>query len=175
VKDYSHILAKLSPAGGPDPAGVLRNLVDQCRRDPGSVAWFASVLPGAGFWRAGNSVCVIFHQPDQSPKIEAVVARVLTKEQVNSPSEDAEVHDFYGEWQEQLRFWWPLGGKRPNAASSDIVLTEFDSLEAIPGRQWKTGNAASKAFTPKGGLAGWTFDETFNTLDWIQSLPGIRP
>ncbi|MDR3620539.1 MAG: hypothetical protein P4L85_14405 [Paludisphaera borealis] len=175
MKDYSHLLAKLSPAGGPAPAGELRHLVDQCGRDPNSVAWFASALPGSGYWRAGNSVCVIFHHPDQSPRVEAVVARVLSKELVNAPPEDAEVQDFYGERRDQLRFWWPLGGKRPNAAGCDIVLTEFDSLDAIPGRQWRTGNTASKSFTARCSLAGWAFDEAFNTLDWIQSLPGIRP
>ena len=51
VKTYSHVLAKLSTGGGPDPAAELRNIVRQCRRDPNAVAWFATLNSGNDFLR----------------------------------------------------------------------------------------------------------------------------
>jgi hypothetical protein len=174
--DYSHFLAKLSSNGGPDPSKELHYIIEQCRRDPSSAGWLATYHRGHGFSRAGNSVCVIFHQPDQSsPKVEAVVARVLTREHVGSPPLDAEVRDYYEPWHDKLKGWWPLGGQRPALTNRDIVLTEFDSLEAIPGCQWKEGKTAPESFVAKASFVGWKFDETFNTLNWLQNLPGTRP
>jgi hypothetical protein len=173
VKTYSHVLAKLSVEGGLDPATDLRNIVKQCRRDANSVAWFATYHSGTGFSRAGNSICVIFHHPDRSPRVEAVVVRVLSKEPVSSPPEGAEVRNFYQARADRLTNWWRLGEKPINALNCDAVLTEFESLEAIPGCHWKSGNTARETFVSKCSFAGWTFEETFNPLDWLRNLPKL--
>jgi hypothetical protein len=173
VKTYSHVLAKLSVAAGPDPATELRNIVRQCRRDPNSVAWFATLQPGKDFLRAGNSICVIFHHPDESSRVEAVVARVVSMEQAGSPQEGAEVRAFYQAWADRLTNWWRLGEKPTNNLNCDVVLTEFESLEAIPGCQWKSGKTARDTFVAQCSFAGWTFEETFNPLDWLRKLPKL--
>ena len=173
VKRYSHVLAKLSPNGEPGPAAELRNIMKQCRRDPNSVAWFATHHPSNGFLRAGNSVCMIFHHPDQSPRIEAVVARLVSQERVGLPPERAEVRDFYEARPDRLTSWWRLGEKPANNLHCDVVLTEFESLEAIPGCHWKSGNNARETFVAQCSFAGWTFEETFNPLDWLRNLPRL--
>ncbi len=173
VKHYSHVLTKLSMNGGPHPATELRNIVKQCRRDPNSAAWFATHHAGTGFLRAGNSVCVIFHHPDRSPRVEAVVARLVSQDKVSSPPQGAEVRDFYQARPDRLTNWWRLGEKPMNKISCDAVLTEFESLEAIPGRHWKSGNTARETFVAQCSFAGWAFEETFNPLVWLRNLPKL--
>jgi hypothetical protein len=175
VKTYSHFLAKLSPNGGPDPATELQNILKQCRRDLNSASWFANFHPSRDFSRAGNSICVIFHHPDQSPRVEALVARVLSREQVGSPPEGAEVRDFYQTSSDRFKNWWPVGGKRANVVNCDVVLTEFESLDAIPGHRRGSTNNARETFVAQCSFAGWIFDASFRPLEWLQQLPGSRP
>ena len=174
VKNYSHVLTKLSSNGGPDPGTELRNIVKQCRRDANSVAWFATYHAGNGFLRAGNSVCVIFHHPDRSPRVEAVVARLVSQDLSSSPPQGAEVRDFYQARTDRLTNWWRLGEKPLNKLNFDVVLTEFASLEAIPGCHWKSGNSAQETFATQCSFAGWKFEETFNPLDWLRNLPQLE-
>jgi hypothetical protein len=86
----------------------------------------------------------------------------------------AEVMSFYEPWSDRLRHWWPLGGHREGKLA-DIVLTQFDSLDDIPGRSSESGLPASRTFVAQTSFAGWKFDDGFNTLDWLQALPGERP
>jgi hypothetical protein len=175
TKTYSHILIKLAAEGGPDPARELRNILEQCRQDPNSVAWLATYHPAHKFSRAGNSICVIFHHPDQTARVEALVARVLSKEHLGSPPEGAKVRGFYESWNDRLTSWWPLGGKQSNKVNCEVVLTAFESLDAIPGSAWDSGKTASSTFVARCSFAGWTFEETLNPLEWLRSLPGTRP
>jgi hypothetical protein len=149
--------------------------VEQCRHDPNSVAWFVTGHSAYKFARAGNSICVIFHHPDESPRVEALVARVLSKEHESSPPQGANVRDFYRTWSDRLTNWWRLGGKRTNKVKCEVVLTEFESLDAIPGCHWVSGKSARATFVAQCSFAGWKFEETSDPLVWLQSLPGTRP
>lgn len=135
-------------------------------------SWFATWHAANEFRRAGNSTCVLYYHPDDSERIEAVVARILDKADYGLPSE--EVKAFYEPWSDRLRNWWPLGGIRPGKVA-DIVRIRFDSLDEIPGRSWKSDLPASQTFVAQASFAGWKYDEGFNPLNWLQALPGQRP
>lgn len=171
---YSHFLAKLSPKGGPDPSEELRNILEQCRRSPEHQAWFATYHRGLDFCRAGNSLCIIFHQPDRSNRIEAIIARVLSQ---SPPPDGAPVREYYHRWQDRLKYWWNVGGKRPGATYCDLVLTQFESLDAIPGHSSNAGLPARETFVGRAAFAGWTFEDKplFDPLKWLQDLPGTHP
>jgi hypothetical protein len=165
-------VAKIAAEKGPDPASEFQNLIQQSRQHPKSISWFATWHAANDFRRAGNSTCVLYYHPDDSARVEAVVARILTKADFGLPSE--EVKAFYGPYTDRLRNWWPLGGRRPGK-DFDIIRTQFDSLGDIPGRSWKSGKSASETFVAQASFAGWEFDSGFSPLDWLQSLTGERP
>ena len=102
-----------------------------------------------------------------------MVARVVSMEQAGSPQERAEVREFYQAWADRLTNWWRLGEKPSNKLNCDVVLTEFASLEDIPGCHWKSGNTASETFVAQCAFAGWKFEEEFNPLHWLRTLPKL--
>jgi hypothetical protein len=172
MADFSHFAAKVAPDKGPDPKEEFRNLLAQGGRHPKSVSWFATANAANDFHRAGNSICMLFYHPDGATEVEALIARVLNKSDYGSPPD--EVKSFYEPWNDRLKNWWPLGGAR-DGKIVDMVLTRFESLDAIPGCSWKTNLPANRTFVGKASFAGWKFDDGFNPLEWLQSLPGERP
>jgi len=143
-------------------------LLEQSRTAPNHIAWFASIYRGDNFCRAGNSICIIFWEPEDGPVVEAIVARVLRTEQLRSPEADAPVRRFFADWQDRLTNWWPLAGDRPNKEHPDIALVTFKSLAEIPGHSWETRKPAPEVFVGQNCVSGWAFDESFDTLAWVQ-------
>ena len=168
MADYSHFVAKIAVEKGPDPVSEFQNLIQQCRKHPKSMSWFATWHAANDFQRAGNSTCLLFYQPDATERIEAIVARILDKAHFGLPTE--EVREYYKPWTNRLRNWWPLGGIRPGKVV-DIVRTQFESLHDIPGRSWESSLPASQTFVAQASFVGWKFDEGFNPLNWPPNPP----
>jgi len=166
---FTHFVAKITPDGGPNPAEELRNLIHQAETNPDGLAWFASPFKARSFDCSGTSICIIFHHPHGDARVEAVIARVLNPMHFGLPGNFSEVRKFYEDWSDRLNNWWPLAGKPKDASKPDIILREFDSLEAIPGVSHTRGFTAARTFGSQASLAGWDFQvENKNTLKWIR-------
>jgi hypothetical protein len=168
---FSHFVAKLTIGGGPLPSEELPRLVERIQNQSDHIAWLA--IPNAldDFERAGNSICILFCITEGRAPIQAVIARILNKETSGRP--DGTDRKFYADWP-KLNRWWPLGGLR-GTTKPDVVITEFASLDEIPGHGWKSELNAGEIFgQSQTTITGWTFPEAFGTLGWIQRLAESR-
>jgi hypothetical protein len=176
-KTYSHFVAKLSVEGGPDPATELQSLLDQARKAADAIAWFATWHVANDFDRAGDSICIIFHETGTTGAIQAVVAHIPNVVGILPAGKplNSEALFLYANWRKQYDWnWWPLGGRlRPGVCP--LVRTTFNSLNDIPGRHWESGLPASQVFTGQASFVGWQFDVVGPRLfEWLSELPGDR-
>ena len=164
----SHFIVQITENGGPDPAQELQGLLNQSQISISQhVAWFKSTLTDNQFELSGRSICIIFRRLSNTDAIEAIVARVLTRNGFPAPDT---IVDFYQNYQNLVQFW-RLGGQRTEKDFPDLVRTRFQNLDEIPGVSVSRGLRASETFDFQASMAFWEFpDDQFNPLNWLQSL-----
>lgn len=164
----SHFIVQITENGGPDPAQELQGLLNQSQISISQhVAWFKSTLTDNQFELSGRSICIIFRRLSNTDAIEAIVARVLTRNGFPAPDT---IVDFYQSYQNLGQFW-RLGGQRTEKNFPDLVRTRFQNLDQIPGVSVSGGLPASETFDCQSSMAFWEFpDDQFNPLNWLQSF-----
>jgi len=164
----SHFIVQITENGGPDPAQELEGLLNQSQSSISQhVAWFKSTLTDNQFELSGRSICIIFRRLSNTDAIEAIVARVLTRNGFPAPDT---MLDFYQSYQNLVQFW-RLGGQRTEINFPDLVRTTFQNLDEIPGVSVSGGLRASETFDFQASMAFWEFpDDQFNPLNWLQSF-----